>query len=468
MDGPSGRTPVAASPPLPPRRRATPSAVGTAWLRSGIPQASALAGCVGRIALALAVGRLGDLVRPAATRRRRQVQRRRRAVEHAVATLGALKGAFAKAGQFAALRHDLLSRDAIAAFARLRDRVPPLPFPAIQAAVEASLGAPLAQLFAEFDPEPLGAASLAQAHRARLFSGQPVVVKVQYPWLRASLPADLAVLRVAAALLSGGRDRSGRRRAFGEFAAAVEGELDFLAEAASAREIAANLAGDPAVVVPAPVASHTTKEVLTVAWHPAVPVNDAAALAERGIDPAAVIAVVARAYAKQIFIDGLFHADPHPGNLGVIDEPEAARRPRVLFIDFGLCRRLDPRLRREMRLGLYALLQRDVDAFVARMDAMGMIAPGAGGEVRAAVAHMFERIAAEGGGLGSGGATILALKGEAVALLQRTRGIVLPTELLLYARTLATVFSLAEEVAPRADVMKLTLPYLLQFLAKAE
>jgi len=435
---------------------------------SGIEQLARLAWCALAIAGDQLAGRCLDVFRPREVRATRREARNERAVRRIVATLGVLKGAFAKLGQFAAMRHDLLSGAAIAALGSLRDRVPPLPFERIRGTVESELGAPIEALFLEFDSEPLGAASLAQVHGARLPSGQKVVVKVQYPWLRASLPADLAVIRAFFFLWARRARGIAWRRILAEFAAGLAGELDFRREAHVAEEIAANLARDPRIVVPAAIHSHTAQRVLTMSYHPAVPIADSARLAELGVEPRAVIEILARAYAKQVFADGLFHADPHPGNLFVLDEPTAAQEPRVLFIDFGLCRRLDPVLRREMRQGLYALIQRDVDGFVDGMDRTGMIAAGARDGVSRAVAEMFERIAAAGGALDGGGSRVLALKDEAKGLLQQTAGIQLPNDLLLYAKTVSYVFALGAELAPEVDLVKLCLPYLLQFLAQTE
>jgi ubiquinone biosynthesis protein len=440
----------------------------TALRASGIEQLVRLAGCALAIAGERLAGSCLDLLRARQDRAARRVARNERAIRRRVATLGALKGGFAKAGQFAAVRHDLFPGPVTTALASLRDRVPPLPFERIRATVESELGAPLEKLFREFETEPIGAASLAQVHRAQLPSGQTVAVKVQYPWLRASLRTDLALLRALLIPWTRRVRRIDRERIFEEFAAGLASELDFRHEARVAEEIAANLAHDPQIVVPAPIHTHTAQRVLTTTYAPAVPVADSARLAELGAPPRAVLEVLGRAYAKQVFADGLFHADPHPGNLFVLDEPDAAREPRVLFIDFGLSRRLDPVLRREMRRGLYALIQRDVDGFVDGMDRMGMIAPGARDGVRGAVADMFERIAEAGGALGAGGGRILALKDEAKGLLQQTEGIQLPIDLLLYAKTVSYVFALGAEIAPEVDLMEICLPYLLQFLAQRD
>jgi predicted unusual protein kinase regulating ubiquinone biosynthesis (AarF/ABC1/UbiB family) len=418
----------------------------------GVTQAAALAGC----ALAwLAIRASG----PPAGRSARFARRLGR-------TLGRLRGPFAKLGQFASLRVDLVAPELREALVALRDHVPPIPFPWVKDVIEAELAAPLAARFSEIDPHPLGAASIAQVHAARLLDGRAAVVKVQYPWLAGSRGADLAWIRLGlrAAL---GRQALGPWLA--EFAQGLAEELDFRHEAHVAGEIAANLAGDAQVVVPRVIASHSAGRVLTMERWPTLSLGDPTALDRRGISRAQVLEVVVRAYARQIFSDGLFHADPHPGNLFVIDEPEAVVKPRVLFVDFGLSKRLAPELARELRLGMLALLARDLDGFLAGMQRLGCIAPGAEPRVREAVASMFARLRAEAAGpLGLGAERILALKDEAKHLLYETPGLALPTDLLLYAKTLSYLFALARELAPELDPMRLSVPHLLRFLAQRD
>lgn len=441
------------------------------WLRrSGVEPVLRLIAWLLASGLTRAGLELVSLLATPAQRERRLARWRLRAAERAVAALGALRGIWVKAGQFASHRHDVLGREASEALASLRDRVPPLGIEAIRAAVEDELGQPLEGCFRRFDPDPIGAASVAQVHRAELPDGSPVAVKVQYPGLEASLPADLALARVGLHLLV----RIGRGRGVDpdrlveEFESGLRDELDFRREARVAEEISANLAGEPGIEVPRCVATHSTGRVLTMEYRPAVPVTDRAALERLGVAPADVVTLVARAYASQVFADGLFHADPHPGNLLVLDEPEASVRPRILFVDFGLSRRLSPELRGALRRGAYALLQRDADAFVTEMDALGMIAPGARAGVRSAVDRMFARIREQGGALAVPGAAVLSLKDEARTLLRDTPGLQLPHDLLLLARTLSSVFALGEEMAPELDLMKVTLPFLLRFLAQKE
>ena len=167
---------------------------------------------------------------------------------------------------------------------------------------------------------------------------------------------------------------------------------------------------------------------------------------------AEVLEILARAYARQIFVDGLFHADPHPGNLFVLDEPEAAERPARAVRRLRAQQRLAPELARELRLGMLALLARDLDAFVAGMQRMDMIAPGAEPRVRAAVGVDVRaaprRLRPAPLALGSG--RMLALKDEAKALLYETPGLALPSDLLLYAKTLSYLFALGARARARS------------------
>jgi predicted unusual protein kinase regulating ubiquinone biosynthesis (AarF/ABC1/UbiB family) len=152
----------------------------------------------------------------------------------------------------------------------------------------------------------------------------------------------------------------------------------------------------------------------------------------------------------------------------VIDEDAAAERPRVLFVDFGLSKRLDPGLRREMRLGVHALLRQDVEALLDGMERTSMIAPGARGGVRDAVLEMFARIRSEGAPLGLGGGQVLVLKDEAKRLLSETPGLQLPNDLLLWAKTLSYLFALGAHLDPQADLVRTSTPYLLRWLAERD
>jgi ubiquinone biosynthesis protein len=468
--------------------RSVPSAPGTPGLRPlgpqtgrrlraagfrlrglGIEQALRLATCLLAILWRELSGRLGELLATGEARSERRARRRALAAKRLAKTLGELKGPFVKLGQFASLRVDVWPAPLRAALEGLQDRVPPRPLVEVVAVIEAELGAPLQRCFASFDAEPLGTASVAQVHRARLPDGEPVAVKVQFPWLERSLRADLALTRILLGLASlGSRGLVDRRRLFQEFASGLREELDFEHEARVAGEIARNLADQPQVVVPHIYRSHSTARVLTMSYVPGVRLTDRAGLDRLGVSPRAALEILCAAYAKQVFVDGCFHADPHPGNLFVVDEPGARQRPRVLFVDFGLSKRLSAELRREMRVGILALLQGNGERFLSAMARMDMIAAGAQDQVREAIERMLRRIREEGSPVALSGGQVLGLKNEAKELLSRTEGIQLPNELLLYAKTVSYLFALGAQLDPEVNVMRLSLPYLLQFLGERE
>ncbi|MDG2049754.1 MAG: AarF/UbiB family protein [Myxococcota bacterium] len=430
---------------------------------------------MGRTAGDVLLTRLRGLSKPPAERPALHHEAKIRTLTRAVSLLGRLKGAFVKAGQFAALRHDLIPAQTGAILARLRDRVPALSLRQLEPLILTELGAETFARIADIEANPLGSASLAQAHRARLTDGSEVVIKIQYPWIEKATPRDLALLRLLArssAILNRKRTASiDAGRLFNEFSEGLMTELDFCEEANAAQAIAANLASVNGVVVPKIYPELSSKRILTMSYHPCIPIHDAQALHQLGVRPSDLLQRLAHAYAKQVFVDGLFHADPHPGNLFVLNTPDAAENPQVLFVDFGLCRRLDPELKRAMRQGIYAVLQREPETFIMRMTEMGMIAPGSEVAVRSAVLEMFEKMqsaASEGGPLGASSNGIMALKDEAKRLLQSTPGVQLPNDLLLYAKTLSYLFALGESLDPEVDLMKITLPYLLRFLAAQE
>ncbi len=420
-----------------------------------------------RLTLRHGAGTVIDRVSPARAPERARA-RLERSARDTVAVLGALKGVFAKLGQFASTRPDLVPAEVQPALETLRDRVPPLPFSVARGVIEAELGCSVIDCFARIGHRPIGAASIAQVHRAWLHDGTEVAVKVQYPWLQRSLQGDLAwVKRMLRPLLRARGVRADAfERLFDEFASGMATELDFEAEAETARRIAANLADDEAIFVPRVHAALTRTRVLALDHVDGVAIESAAGLEAAGIPPAAVVEILTRAYARQIFVDGLFHADPHPGNLLALAEAPGSAGPRVVFLDFGLSRRLSPELRTAIRQALFAVLKRDPTSFVEHMQALDMIAPGAEPGVRVAVEAMFERVGS--GVLQQPGSRILALKDEAKTLLRETPGLQLPNDLLLYAKTLSYLFHLGDVLAPDVDLMKLAVPHLLRFLAERE
>jgi ubiquinone biosynthesis protein len=244
---------------------------------------------------------------------------------------------FVKLGQVLSSRSDLLPQPYLDALARLQDSLEPFPFQQVQETVESELGVRLSKAFAEFDPEPLGVASLGQVHRAEMRNGRPVVVKVQRPGIREQIATDLEALDEIAGFADHNTD-AGRRFKFqevlDEFRKNLARELDYRKEASNLAEVRENLKDFDNIIIPRPVDDFTTSTVLTMDLIPGKKIASLGPLAQLEMDGALLAEDLFRAYLKMILVDGLFHADPHPGNVFITPDH------RIALIDLGMVGRL--------------------------------------------------------------------------------------------------------------------------------
>ncbi len=273
---------------------------------------------------------------------------------------------------------DVLPESITAELSGLQDEVAPEPFAAMRSVLESELGAPLSTRFATFDPQPLASASLGQVHRARLPGGEAVVVKVQRPDIHNLIAVDLAALKTVIGWLK--RYPPIRRRAdldmlFAEFSRTLWEEVDYNAEAANAVRFGEMFAGEVDVRIPAVHQTHTTARVLTLEDVYFIKIPDYAALQAAGVDRAEAAARLLRVYLRQIFQEGFFHADPHPGNLFV--EPLGQGRWRLVFVDFGMVGRLTPQAKHALRELAIAIGARDTGRLLTGLRELGVLLPGA-------------------------------------------------------------------------------------------
>ena len=278
------------------------------------------------------------------------------APERVGAMLEHLGPTFVKLGQLASLRPDFVPLEYAQALRRLQDRAEPMTLVEVERMIQAEAGGAPGELFASFDPEPVASASLSQVHRASLHDGAEVAVKVQRPGVGELIRGDLELVRLMAERLerySPAVRRFRPRRAAAEFAAYTERELDFTREARTMEEVRRNMEAEPGVAIPAVKWELTSRRLLVTDFVRGVRVDDHAGIASLGIDPTAAAERAARAMLRQIFVDGLFHADPHPGNVLLLADD------RVALLDFGMFGRLDPWLRRRIAAAFQALLSGD-------------------------------------------------------------------------------------------------------------
>jgi predicted unusual protein kinase regulating ubiquinone biosynthesis (AarF/ABC1/UbiB family) len=264
--------------------------------------------------------------------------------EEFAADIEKLGPTFIKLGQLLSTRPDIVPPAYAEALARLQDRCTPVAFEEIEALVADELGVRLSKPFASIDPEPLAAASIAQVHRATLRDGREVALKVQRPGIREQVMSDLEAMSDIAAFLDA-RTESGQRFGvallFDEFRKSLLRELDFRHEAMHMLTIASNLKEIPEIVIPQPLLAYSSARVLTMELIDGVKVTAMSPLAKTELDGGRLADALFRAYLKQMLRDGLFHADPHPGNVFLVGN-------RLALIDLGMVARLTPELQERL------------------------------------------------------------------------------------------------------------------------
>jgi predicted unusual protein kinase regulating ubiquinone biosynthesis (AarF/ABC1/UbiB family) len=336
---------------------------------------------------------------PGLRRFRRPPLVRYQAIARRYRTLAAeMGGVLIKLGQFLSTRVDILPPEITGELAGLQDEVPPERFEDIARQIEEDFGRPLGEVFSWVSPTPIGAASLAQVHPARLPTGEEVVVKALRPGIDVLVETDLAAVRLATRLLRFSktlRRRIDLGRVGSEITSTTLAELDLLAEGKNAERFAANFAGDSRVYLPKVFwdwSAHRTLTLENVGW---IKIGDLAALDRAGISRPELARTLYRIYLLQIFEHSFVHADPHPGNLFVRPLPVGEEAPfppgspappapigeerpfQVVFVDFGMVAVIPERLRGALREYAIALGTRDAERMVRSYVAAGVLLPGA-------------------------------------------------------------------------------------------
>ncbi len=278
---------------------------------------------------------------------------------------------FIKLGQLLSTRPDVLSNEYIQEFSKLQDKVPPVSYEEINAQIQRELGYPAGELFAEFSTEPLAAASIAQVHRGKLRSGEDVVFKVRRPGIVKIVETDIDVLMGLAYLIEQHVPAIAHYDPIGlvkEFRRSIMRELNFTREGRTVDRFALNFADSTTVHTPKVFWDYTGDIVLTLEYVEGIKISELEMLSAQGYDPKVIARRGADAFLKQVLDYGLFHADPHPGNVFILPDQV------ICMLDYGMVGRLGKDLKDQLIDLLQALLDRDVDRIIAQLLYSGELA----------------------------------------------------------------------------------------------
>lgn len=382
-----------------------------------------------------------------------------------------LQGLFIKVGQLISIMTNFLPEEFRKPLESLQDQVPPRPIEEITRRIEEELGAPPEKLFATFDRMPLASASLGQVHRATLQDGTQVVVKVQHADIDEIVHMDLKTIWRIMIIVRWFVPIQGMDLIYRQVQEMILQELDFEREAAFMEKIGMNLETEHKVTVPTLYSKFCTARVMTTSYIAGVKVSDLPGLDTFGIDRAELARRLVRAYCKMIFVDGLYHADPHPGNILVQQDGT------IVLLDFGAVAELSTVMREGIPEFLEAVIKRDTQAMFRTLRRMGFIGYGAEAERHAErIVEYFHRRFQEEVKLDSlnlkdvkidpqkGLESFLDLRRQDISIRELTSAFQVPKDWVLLERTVLLMGGVCTHLAPEMNPMAVIRPYLEEFV----
>ncbi|MBW2733889.1 MAG: AarF/ABC1/UbiB kinase family protein [Deltaproteobacteria bacterium] len=382
-----------------------------------------------------------------------------------------LQGLYIKVGQLISCMSNFLPPAFRQELDTLQDRVPPRSYEAIERRVRDEFdGRGPLDLFESFEEQPIASASIGQVHVAQLPGGHRVAVKVQYPDIERIVRADLRALARIFQLVQRFIPYKGMDSVYSEIRDMILEELDYTAEARNSANVGKNFANDEDVRFPRVVRELTTKRVLTTEFVPGVKVNNMRALAQINVDRGKLARLVIESYCRQIFDHGLYHADPHPGNILVTEGP------KIHFIDFGAVAELSDTMRHGLVELLHGALNRDTQRLTAALRDMGFIAHKADPQIyERVIEYFYGRVQAELH-LDSfnlkdikidpqkGLENLADLRQMDISLAELTTTFHVPKEWIMLERTILMVMGLCTELDPNLNPMDVIRPHIEKFV----
>jgi len=366
---------------------------------------------------------------------------------------------FVKLGQVLSTRPDLVPMELVKELQKLQDRVPPFPTDEAKKIVSAQLNKPIDEIFLSFSEQPIAAASIAQVHRARLLNGQPVAVKIQRPGIKKVIETDISILYDLANLIEKyfpDTELYNPRGIVDEFAKTIRAEMDFVREGRNIDRFHKFFANDNTIYIPKVYWEQTTRHVLTMEYVDGVKISEIEFAQRPDLDPQAIARNGAMSILRMIFELGLFHADPHPGNVFVL-------RNNVLApLDFGMVGRLDDQTKAYLQNLLSAIVDRNIDRIIKIfIDAEVIDAAGDNRGLRLDLNDFIDSYY----GVPLRQLEIEKLFGDLIDILRRHR-IALLTDVVLMAKAMATMESVGRGLDPDFNMMTLVEPFVKKLMAQ--
>ena len=375
----------------------------------------------------------------------------RRGAGRVLDAAAALGGTLIKAAQFASSRPDLLPAPYIESLSELQDRVPPQPWTVIKGAVAREVGCSVGEAFKEFDPEPVASASIAQVHRARLADGRQGAVKIQYPGIAQVMEADLAALEGIFGAISRLEPTINLQPILDYLRWTLPMELDFRREARAIADLKEAMSHRDDVLIPEVREEMNTERLLVMEFVEGIKVTDREGLLAAGVDPRRVAELLIEVYAEQLFQRGVFHADPHPGNLFV--QP-GRNGPVLVLLDHGLTVSVPPELVAAMKEAIEALSEGDFDALTDALGKAGLeLDPNLDLDTLLGLVGVL--LGGDRGGESEGGGTDL---GEFGLSLGASIGHI-PNDLLLVGRAIGLIDGITRQLDPDLDTISIVARY---------
>lgn len=385
-------------------------------------------------------------------------------------TIVQLQGLFIKVGQMLSIMANFLPAALRSGLEGLQDQVPPRPYDEIAARIEEELGRPIDQIFARIEKEPLASASLGQVHEAWLRDGTRVAVKVQHRDIDEIVRLDLLTIRRILRIVSIFVPVQGLDAYHHQIRSMILEELDFVREARNITRIADNFARQPLVRFPRPIEPYCTRRVMTTTFVEGVKVSDIAALEAHGVDRRELARRIVQVFCQQIFIDGIYHADPHPGNMLVGPGGE------LVLLDFGAVAELSQEMREGIPEFLEAVIRRDTEQIIKALRKMGFLSRTDTLDVSEKVVEFFhqrfqDEVKLESFNLKDikldpqkGIESLIDLRRMNIGLKELSGAFHVPRDFVLLERTLLLLTGVCTQLDPDLNPMDVVRPYLQDFV----